>query len=69
MIAQHCTQRDLFSQGLALLQLGEYRSFMQPAAQVNRQQTEDSAQQERNPPGVGGHLVGTEQAVDQGCHQ
>ncbi|MCY1176039.1 hypothetical protein D9M73_163000 [compost metagenome] len=69
MIAQHRTQGDFFGQCLALLQFGEYRGFVQPAAQVHRQQTENTTQQERNPPGIGSHFVGREQAVDQRGHQ
>ena len=69
MVAQHGLERHLFGQRLAQLQLGENRRFMQPAAQVNRQQTKYAPKQKRNPPCVIEHLLSAVEAIDQGGDQ
>ncbi len=69
MVTQHGAQRDFIGQRLALLQLGEHRGFVQPAAQVYRHQAKHPAQQERDAPGVVGHLGDAVQAVDQRRNQ
>ena len=64
MVTQHRAQWHFFGQGLAQLQLGEHRGFVQPAAQVHREQAEHAAQQERDPPGVIRDLHRGVEAVD-----
>ncbi|MNP32742.1 hypothetical protein D3C76_1259420 [compost metagenome] len=65
MVTQHRTQGQLFGQGLALLHLGEHRGFVQPAAQVHREQAEHPPQQERDTPSVIGHFARGIDTVDQ----
>ncbi|SVJ75719.1 Uncharacterised protein [Klebsiella pneumoniae] len=69
MIADHRFQRHFLCQRLALLQLGEYRRLVQPAAQVDREQAEHPAEQEGNPPGVVLHLCRAIEAIDRSSHQ
>ncbi|MNN75242.1 hypothetical protein D3C81_1915310 [compost metagenome] len=69
MLAEHHTQRHFLGELLALLHFGEHWSLVQPAAQVDGEQAEHTAEQERNPPGIVMHLCGAEQAVDCRRHQ
>ncbi|MNN58764.1 hypothetical protein D3C81_1738280 [compost metagenome] len=69
MVAQYCAQRQFSSQGLALLHLGKDRRFMQPTAQVYRQQAEDPAEQEWNAPREFRDLLSAIKRVDRGGHQ
>ncbi|KGD25257.1 hypothetical protein DP42_5160 [Burkholderia pseudomallei] len=64
VVADHGLQRDFGRERLARLHFGEHGRLVQPAAQVDGEQAEHAAEQERDAPRERGNLGRREAAVD-----